>query len=188
MIDGSVHTLDPVDVVVIGAGPGGASTGLTDNKWIVRLFCGDFWSPDNEVNQILLAQPELATFAPLIESWNVPSTDRKGPSAAADMRSSPCEHSHPCCLSLKQQDITDTVVPACSHEADDMYHRSFGKYLHSERTRCHVPLSESGRHAVPVVSGRRQLRSTELRDLTLCACAAVESGDEAVGVDDADNQ
>jgi FADH2-dependent halogenase len=56
--------------------------GVTDNKWIVRLFCGDFWSPDNEVNQILLAQPELDTFAPFDRVLECPFYRSQGPSAA----------------------------------------------------------------------------------------------------------
>lgn len=43
-----------------------------ENKWVVRQFCGDFWSEDNKLNQALLQETRWDTFAPFERAWGDP--------------------------------------------------------------------------------------------------------------------
>jgi FADH2-dependent halogenase len=43
-----------------------------DNKWVVRQFCGDFWSEENLLNQALIRETQWDTFAPFERAWGCP--------------------------------------------------------------------------------------------------------------------
>jgi len=45
---------------------------LANNKWLVRLLTGDFWSEHNELNASLRQQSHFDTFAPFEPAWGCP--------------------------------------------------------------------------------------------------------------------
>jgi FADH2-dependent halogenase/halogenation protein CepH len=58
-----------------------------ENKWVVRQFCGDFWSEYNKLNQALIKEARFDTFAPFERAWGDPfypeSEDEAAPSREA---------------------------------------------------------------------------------------------------------
>lgn len=54
-----------------------------DNKWVVRQFCGDFWSEHNLLNRALIKEARFDTFAPFERSWGCPFFPEPDPAAAA---------------------------------------------------------------------------------------------------------
>jgi FADH2-dependent halogenase/halogenation protein CepH len=43
-----------------------------DNQWVVRQFCGDFWSEYNLLNRALIKEERFDTFAPFERVWGCP--------------------------------------------------------------------------------------------------------------------
>jgi FADH2-dependent halogenase/halogenation protein CepH len=49
-----------------------------DNKWVVRQFCGDFWSEHNLLNSALARETRWDTFAPFERAWGCPFYPEQG--------------------------------------------------------------------------------------------------------------
>jgi FADH2-dependent halogenase len=52
-----------------------------DNKWVVRQFCGDFWSEQNLLNAALVKETRWDTFAPFERAWGCPFYPEQADSA-----------------------------------------------------------------------------------------------------------
>lgn len=56
---------------------------LATSHWLVRALSGDFWSQDNQINELLLKEERWDTFGPFDRVWGCPYY---GPEAAGSLR------------------------------------------------------------------------------------------------------